>query len=200
MSKDSMNDNIVKKWVMRQYWRVQQSQAFISMGFWGTTLTLLIWPYVGWRFSPDCDARGCFPDTLLGLPATYFGLAFIFIMVMTAVLLFGIIYDTFLGLWVEWRSVDIERNPYATYALSPNWMMTTAIMAETLKRVSTEDEKMEEQCDWILNWCKSQAREEMFARTVQKWDKMFDEKTPTFWFLDEKLMENARNLKFDDED
>ena len=94
----------------------------------------------------------------------------------------------------------MERNPYVTYALSPNWMMTTALLAETLKRVSTEDEKMEEQCDWILNWCKSQAREEMFARTVQKWDKMFDEKTPTFWFLDEKLMENARNLEFDDED
>ena len=39
-----------KKWFMRQYWRIQQSQTIISMAFWVTTLTLLIWPYVKWRF------------------------------------------------------------------------------------------------------------------------------------------------------
>ena len=199
MSKSSMQENLIKKWVMRQYWRVQQSQAFISLGFWGTTLTLLIWPYVEWRFNTGCDAVGCFPSTILGIPTTYFGLAFIFIVVMLGVLVVGIIYDTFLGLWVEFRSVDMERNPYATYALTPNWMMTTALMAETLKKVS-DDEEIVDHCEWILDWVKSQAREEMFARTVQKWDKMFDEKTPTFWFLDEKIMENARNIEFDDED
>ena len=36
---------MAKKWFMRQYWRLQQSQSLISMGFWCITLTLLIWPY-----------------------------------------------------------------------------------------------------------------------------------------------------------
>ena len=146
MSKSSMQENLIKKWVMRQYWRVQQSQAFISLGFWGTTLTLLIWPYVEWRFTSGCDAVGCFSSTILGVPTTYFGLAFIFIVVMLGVLVVGIIYDTFLGLWVEFRSVDMERNPYATYALTPNWMMTTALMAETLKKIS-DDEEIVDHCD-----------------------------------------------------
>ena len=47
-----------KKWFMRQYWRVQQSQTIISMAFWVTTLTLLIWPYVRWRFENDSTIAG----------------------------------------------------------------------------------------------------------------------------------------------
>ena len=41
---------------MRQYWRLQQSQTLISMAFWCTTLTLLIWPYVSWRFTAENEA------------------------------------------------------------------------------------------------------------------------------------------------
>ncbi|MCS5536482.1 MAG: hypothetical protein NZ770_00110, partial [Candidatus Poseidoniaceae archaeon] len=84
-------ENFAKKWIMRQYWRVQQSQAFISMGFWGTTLTLLIWPYVSWRFSST--------EEFVGLPTTYWGLASIFTTVMVIVLLAGFVYDRVLGLW-----------------------------------------------------------------------------------------------------
>ena len=51
---------IGRKWLMRQYWRLQQSQTLISMGFWCTTLTLLIWPYVRWRFKSE--------ELKLGLP------------------------------------------------------------------------------------------------------------------------------------
>ena len=47
-----------KKWFMRQYWRVQQSQTIISMAFWVTTLTLLIWPYLRWRFENDSTIAG----------------------------------------------------------------------------------------------------------------------------------------------
>ena len=48
----------MKKAVMRQYWRIQQSQTLISMGFWVTTLTLLTWPYVSWRFDPGTELAG----------------------------------------------------------------------------------------------------------------------------------------------
>ena len=42
--------SLFRKWVMRQYWRMQQSQAVVGLLLWGTTITLLVWPYVRWRF------------------------------------------------------------------------------------------------------------------------------------------------------
>jgi hypothetical protein len=57
---------MLKKTVMRQYWRVQQSQTLISMAFWVTTLTLLTWPYVKWRFDSNTELFGVFDD-LLGI-------------------------------------------------------------------------------------------------------------------------------------
>ena len=75
----------MKKWFMRQYWRLQQSQTLISMVFWCTTLTLLIWPYVSWRFEADNET--------FGIAMTYWGLASIaggvFAIVIVLVLLFN---------------------------------------------------------------------------------------------------------------
>lgn len=187
-------ENFAKKWVMRQYWRIQQSQAFISVGFWATTLTLLIWPYVRWRpfFSSS--------ESILGLSRTYWGLASIFVSVLLTVLFVGWIYDRVLGLWVEWRSVDTERNPFMTYALSPNWMMATAMQAEILKRVASDDEKIVQDAEWVLEWCATQASEEIFARTVQKWDEFMPSPTPEFWFLPPGAVEAARTVEFGDDD
>ena len=72
-----------KKWFMRQYWRIQQSQTIISMAFWVTTLTLLIWPYVKWRFEDGV--------TFAGISITYWGLLGIGASVMLVVLLVGLI-------------------------------------------------------------------------------------------------------------
>ena len=177
---------------MRQYWRVQQSQAFISIGFWATTLTLLIWPYVRWRFKAE--------ETTLGIANTYWGLSSIFVGVMVAVLFVGWVYDRVLGLWIEWRSVDTERNPFMTYALSPTWMITMGMQAEILKRLAKDDEKVVKDAEWIHEWCRTQSGEEIFARTVQKWDDFMPEPTPEFWFLEEGVVEAARRVKFDDDD
>ena len=52
--------------------------------------------------------------------------------------------------------------------------------------------------DWILEYSSKNADTEMWARTVQHWDKHLDE-TPTFWFLDEEVMAKARSQKIEDE-
>ena len=83
---------------MRQYWRLQQSQTLISMVFWCTTLTLLIWPYVSWRFEADKET--------LGIAMTYWGLASIAGGVLVSDLAIGFVYDHFLALWKEQRTVD----------------------------------------------------------------------------------------------
>tara|TARA_B100001996_G_C18643811_1_gene586629 strand:- start:208 stop:822 length:615 start_codon:yes stop_codon:yes gene_type:complete len=190
--------NPVKKWVMRQYWRMQQSQSIISMGLLGSSLTLLIWPYVSWRFSNSCSSDPCFGDSIMGIPATYFGLIGIFTSLVLMVLCIGYLYDRVFSLWTAQRSVDFERNPYWTYALSPMFMMNMALTAENLKRNSPDDSDLQEQMDWILNYCKSNTGNEMWARTVQHWDKHIGE-TPAFWFLDDDTMADARSKKIEDE-
>ncbi|MFL2975270.1 MAG: hypothetical protein ACJZ42_03025, partial [Candidatus Thalassarchaeaceae archaeon] len=81
----------MKKWLMRQYWRIQQSQAIIGLGFWTATITLLVWPYLAWRFEST--------ETLLFIPMTYVGLLGIASAVLTTVLLAGFFYDVTFGLW-----------------------------------------------------------------------------------------------------
>lgn len=198
MAESSDNSSIFRKWAMRQYWRMQQSQAVVGLLLWGTTITLLVWPYVSWRFSDQCSDGVCFSSSFLGVPSTYLGLAFIFLSVMFAVLLIGFLYDQVFSLWTEWRSVDMERNPYVTYALSPNWAMMIALQAETLKRTANEDPAMMAQADWYLKWCETYTEGEMFARSVQRWDKDMGE-TPTFWFTSDEAMQRARESVFEDE-
>jgi hypothetical protein len=198
MTEGTGSTSFFRKWVMRQYWRMQMSQAVVSLLLWGTTITLLVWPYVSWRFSGQCDAGFCFPSSIANIPSTYFGLVFIFMSVMLAVLLVGYLYDQVFSLWTEWRSVDMERNPYVTYALSPNWAMMIALQAETLKRNSEGDEAMIAQADWYLKWCEAYTEGEMFARAVQRWDVDIGE-TPTFWFTSDEAMQRARDSIFEDE-
>jgi hypothetical protein len=190
MGNSGSSGGLFRKWAMKQYWRMQQSQAVVGLLLWGTTITLLLWPYVGWRFDPA--------TTFVGIPLTYFGLASIFGGVMFAVLLIGFLYDNVFSLWTEWRSVDMERNPYATYAQTPNWTMLTSLAAENLKKNAADDEELLTQVDWILNWCSSYSKGEMWGRAVQRWDTDLGP-TPTFWFTDEESMQSARDITFEDE-
>lgn len=185
-------------WVMRQYWRMQQSQAVVSLLLWGTTITLLVWPMISWRFTSNCESGFCFSDDFVGIPSTYIGLAAIFFSVMFAVLAIGFLYDQVFSLWTEWRNVDMERNPFATYALAPIWVMTVALQAEILKRTSPQDENIIEQADWYLKWCETYTEGEMFARAVQRWDKDLGE-TPTFWFTSDDAMQRARDTTITDD-
>lgn len=196
---ESPPPSVFRKWAMRQYWRMQQSQAVVGLLLWGTTITLLVWPYVRWRFEASCTESLCFNDSFVGIPATYFGLLGIFLTVMLGVLTIGYLYDQVFSLWTEWTQVAAERNPYVTYAMTPNWMLMTALQAEMLRRQSEGDEDMQAQAEWFLKWCKENAEGEMFARAVQRWDKDLGP-TPTFWFTDDDAMQRARDLKFDDED
>ena len=177
---------------------MQQSQAVVSLILWGTTITLLVWPLIDWRFTSTCDSDVCFPVEVGPISSTYIAFVIIFFSVMFGVLLIGFLYDQVFSLWTEWRSVDMERNPYVTYALSPQWTMSFALQAEILKRISPEDEDMVKQADWYLKWCESYTEGEMFARALQQWDKDLGE-TPTFWFTTDEAMQRAREIQIVDE-
>ena len=57
---------------------------------------------------------------------------------------------------------------------------------------------MVKQADWYLKWCESYTEGEMFARSVQQWDKDLGE-TPTFWFTTDEAMQRARDIQIEDE-
>jgi len=185
---------VLKKWFMRQYWRLQQSQTLISMVFWCTTLTLLIWPYVSWRFTGECLDAFCFHDSTFGISATYWGLASIAFFVVVVVLLIGYVYDQFLALWKEQRTVDTERNPFGTYALIPANIIMLGQINELLRRQAPEDDEIQQTCDWVNDWLKWCGGQEIWARSQKVWDVELSGPVPPLVFLPDETIENARGM------
>ena len=180
----------MKKVIMRQYWRLQQSQTVISMVFWTTTLTLLIWPYVKWRFESECDGGICFSNQILGIPSTYFGLMSIGILVLLTVLLIGYIYDVGLGLWKEHLTISTERNPFGVYLISPPMGLILAQTNMLLKQLAPEDEEVQRHVAFIERWLEWNADEEIWARAMDAWKNNMGDDDPYLPFLSEKMQKD----------
>tara|TARA_A100001037_G_scaffold88212_1_gene79969 strand:+ start:67 stop:609 length:543 start_codon:yes stop_codon:yes gene_type:complete len=180
----------MKKWAMRQYWRLQQSQAVASLLLWTSTITLLVWPYVSWRF--DANSQ------MIGIPMTYWGLFAIAALVVSLIFFIGYAYDQLLSLWRDHRTVDTERNPFGTYALIPANVVIVGMMNRLLRDRADGDESVIETCDWIdewLAWCSTQ---EIWARSQKFWDTEFSSKVPDLFFLPDDAVEKARSVELDD--
>ena len=181
----------MKKWLMRQYWRIQQSQAMIGLGFWTATITLLVWPYVSWRFESN--------DTLMFIPMTYVGLLGIAAGVLTTVLLVGFFYDVTFGLWRDHITINQERNPFAVYKLNPTWGIVIAQTNEILRRVAPDDEEVQRYCKFVDRMLIWNSKEEIWARAMSSWKELMGDEDPFLFYLDEEarteLEEAADNLE-----
>ncbi|MBR60713.1 MAG: hypothetical protein CMA84_05805 [Euryarchaeota archaeon] len=174
-----------KKWFMRQYWRIQQSQTIISMAFWVTTLTLLIWPYVKWRFEDGV--------TFAGISITYWGLLGIGASVMLVVLLVGLIYDVTFGLWREHMTIIGERNPFQTYQMSPNFAVILIQTNILLRKIAADDEEAMRHCDFVDRWLKWNIDTEIFARTMSGWQNIVEDEDPFLPYLDDEQRERLQH-------
>ena len=172
---------VLKKAFMRQYWRIQQSQTLISMGFWITTLTLLMWPYVSWRFESETE--------MLAVPMTYWGLGAIAFSVLLIVLIIGWVYDVFLGLWREHLTVVQERNPFTTYKVNAPFGMLLAQTNTILRKLSEEDEDIMRHCNFVDRWLEWNSEQEIWARTMSSWKEIVGDEDPYLFHLSEE----ARN-------
>ena len=182
---------MLKKTFMRQYWRIQQSQTLISMGFWITTLTLLMWPYVSWRFESE--------QQMLAIPMTYWGLGAIAISVLFVVLIIGWVYDVFLGLWREHLTVVQERNPFTTYKVNAPFGMLLAQTNTILRKLSEDDEDIIRHCDFVDRWLEWNSEQEIWARTMSSWKEIVGEEDPYLFHLSpearEKLDATAKEMQ-----
>ena len=172
---------VLKKAFMRQYWRIQQSQTLISMGFWITTLTLLMWPYVSWRFESETE--------MLAVPMTYWGLGAIAFSVLLIVLIIGWVYDVFLGLWREHLTVVQERNPFTTYKVNAPFGMLLAQTNTIFRKLSEEDEDIMRHCNFVDRWLEWNSEQEIWARTMSSWKEIVGDEDPYLFHLSEE----ARN-------
>ena len=172
---------MLKKTAMRQYWRIQQSQTLISMGFWCTTLTLLIWPLASWRFEEM--------DSVLGISPTYLGLLAIFGGVVVIVLSIGWMYDVTFGLWREHLTVVQERNPFTTYKLNAPFGIILAQTNTILRKMSEDDEEVQRHCDFVDRWLEWNSEQEIWQRTMNSWKTIVGDDDP---FM-QHLSENARD-------
>ena len=170
---------------MRQYWRVQQSQTIISMGFWCITLTLLIWPLIEWRFDPDA--------TLFSIPTTYLGLISIALSVLIGVLVIGQIYDVTFGLWREHLTIIGERNPFQTYQMSPNFAILHLQTNILLRKIAGDDEEIARHCDFVDRWLGWNIDTEIFARTMDAWQNIVKDEDPFIPHLTEEQRERLQN-------
>ena len=98
----------LKKHFMIQVWRIQQSQMIISIVFWALTLTGIFYPYVDWRLK-----------IAFGIGTATEGMILLFLLVITAILSFGFMYDRIFRLWKQQHTVAQERNPYARDKMTP---------------------------------------------------------------------------------
>ena len=167
---------------MRQYWRIQQSQTLISMGFWCTTLTLLVWPLVSWRFSKHCDdlqtQHICFSDSVFGIPSAYLGLLSIGGTVLLIVLAIGWFYDVSFGLWREHLTVVQERNPFTTYKLNAPLGMILSQTNTILRKVSEDDEDVQRHCDFVDRWLEWNSEQEIWMRSMSSLKGIVGEEDP----------------------
>ncbi len=179
-----------KKWFMRQYWRVQQSQTIISMAFWVTTLTLLIWPYVRWRFENE--------SSFAGISTTYFGLLGIGVTVIILVLVVGVVYDVTFGLWREHMTIIGERNPFQTYQISPNFAIILLQTNLILKKIAEDDEDIQRHCEFVDRWFRWNVDTEIFARAMAGWENIMQDDDPYLPNLTDeeraKLAQTVRDL------
>lgn len=183
----------MKKLIMRQYWRIQQSQAVVSMAFWTTTLTLIIWPYVKWRFDDSCDGSLCFSNEIMGISSTYFGLMLIGIIVLLTVFLIGYIYDVGFGLWKEHLTISTERNPFGVYLIAPPMGLILAQTNLLLKHLAPEDEDVQRHVAFIERWLEWNADEEIWARAMDAWRNNMGDDDPHMPFLSKEKRDDLES-------
>ena len=184
----------VKKWGMRQFWRAQQSQTIISMLFWATTLTLLVFD----RLESSNPQWGRDDSITLGIPTAYAIMGSLFFGVIAFVLIIGWVYDNILSLWKQHQTVTIERNPFATYLLHPPMLILLGTVTTHLERSYPDDEEIQSQCAWMRQWFSTMTKLEVFRRSVKSLDERVGEPMPELTFLPSDSVKEARKMGIDD--
>ncbi len=132
----------LKKGLMKQVWRIQQIGALYSVIMLTVTITLVVFPFIEWRFIWAFDK--------IGIPTTWdlLMVIIIFSVILMGALTAGYIYDGYLKLWKTQNEVAVERNPYAKNLMSPKeWINWQFYFIPMLRSQGRDDE-----ADFMEKW------------------------------------------------
>jgi len=138
---------MVKRFIMTQLWRIQQSYTFLSLVLWGVVIALTAFPFVGaflqHQFGFDPAAPGFVAATLILL----------FLTVFAGLFSFGVVYDKYLRLWREQLDVMVEKNPYAREKLSPKEILMWRYIYLPAMRLSGPDNpNTRKEIEFVERW------------------------------------------------
>ncbi len=125
--------------MMLLVWRFQQINSMIMIIGLSLTLTLQIFPFVGWRFHK------------LGIPGTYNWLIvlIIFLIIFSGAVIVGIIYDVVFKLWIQQQTIIVERQPYAKEKLAAKLVINRKYFWEPLLRKTGLENEAEFSAKWV---------------------------------------------------
>ena len=156
---------MVKKYLMVQIWRMQQSQALISIFFWALTLAGVY--YLSY-FHPLFTSFGL-PQSEVAL-----GTIILFFLIVIGFLIIGLIYDSFLRLWREQTDVAVERNPYSAERLQPKEIVQwKRFVVSVMKELGKTDATIQKDIDFMERWIAKSLEERPDLRAsverLEKW-------------------------------
>ncbi|HEY5605780.1 MAG TPA: hypothetical protein VIL45_04565 [Thermoplasmata archaeon] len=157
---------MVKRYVMLQLWRVQQSYVLLSLLLWGLVITFTAYPVVGSVWLGFLEDRfGISPSTPGIVAAT---LVLIFLSAFGFLFTLGVIYDKYLRLWREQLDVAYERNPYTREKLMVKEILLWRHMfLPALRRVAAEDPEIQREIEFMKKWIeKSESMDGNIRRAV----------------------------------
>ena len=136
----------IKKLLMTQLWRYQQSQAFYSVIFWSLALAGIFYErsqyyfgkYLGLSDNPD--------------EQVIFKMGILVILVFAVIVLFGFLYDIIFRLWEQQSDILSERNVYTHYKIQVNWLIIYKRLFLPLLRSSNTDGELDERIAFIERW------------------------------------------------
>jgi predicted PurR-regulated permease PerM len=155
---------LAKKYLMVQIWRIQQSQALISIFFWALTLAGVY--YLSY-FHPLFRS--------FGLPASEvaLGTIILFLCIVVGFLIIGVVYDKVLRLWREQTDVAVERNPYSVERMQPKEIVQwKRFNVSIMKELAKTDSAIQKDIEFMEKWiAKSLAERPDLRKSVEGLEK-----------------------------
>ena len=150
----------IKKSLMTQVWRLQQSQGLIGIFFWALTLAgVFYFQYIHANFVKWGIVRD---------DQVFLGTLILFLIFLGTFLVLGFLYDRILRLWKEQVIVAYERNPYTSEYLVPKEVVLFRTHIETLRLLAKENPEALKQVRIMENWLARQiSLDPTLARVVK---------------------------------
>lgn len=167
---------MVKRYIMVQLWRVQQSYTLLSLLIWGVLIT-----FTSWTVLKDvwADFLGRFGISLSAPGAVAAGLIVIFLSVFIILYAFGVVYDKYLKLWREQLDVSYERNPYTREKLMvKEILMWRHMFLPVLRVAAPRDPDARREIEFVEKWIEKTVAADAIIRKAVEDSERAIESTP----------------------